>query len=457
MRLSTALTLTLVALLLVSPVGVIGASSASATSSAPAAADSQPDGQLHPSLQSQQAPQPQPQPADPQQVFTIRLTADGNAEWTVESRYLLEDDDDVEDFRAFADAVTSGDRDIGYDRETFERFRSIAQDGVDRQMELTNASWDDPRIVNQSEMALETDGEIEPDDDVDGTGTNIDVGNDPKVGIISYSFTWTNFTEKDGNRIYLGDVFTSDDSTWFPRLVDSQRLVIERPPNYGYDDHDHSLTDGKLVWNGPHEFDTAEFSVTYLEGAPLPQTPDEGSSILSQATLGFGLLVLLVLVGAGGYFVASRSTTDSEANGGASGVESTGAETLTAGASTAGADATSEAAGAGAVAATGDGSGTNTGTGTETETTTTYDETDDDLPDDDVDLELLSDEERVHRLLRQNGGRMKQASIVKETGWSNAKVSQLLSKMDDDEEIEKLRIGRENLITHPEVDPTEID
>ncbi len=75
----------------------------------------------------------------------------------------------------------------------------------------------------------------------------------------------------------------------------------------------------------------------------------------------------------------------------------------------------------------------------------------------DVDPSLLSDEERVHRMLSDNGGRMKQATIVKETGWSNAKVSQLLSKMDDDEEIEKLRIGRENLITHPEVDPTEID
>jgi uncharacterized membrane protein len=75
----------------------------------------------------------------------------------------------------------------------------------------------------------------------------------------------------------------------------------------------------------------------------------------------------------------------------------------------------------------------------------------------DVDPELLSDEERVVRLLRRNGRRMKQASIVAETGWSNAKVSQLLSKMDESDEIAKLRIGRENLITLPEVDPTEID
>jgi uncharacterized membrane protein len=68
---------------------------------------------------------------------------------------------------------------------------------------------------------------------------------------------------------------------------------------------------------------------------------------------------------------------------------------------------------------------------------------------DSVDLDLLSDEERVEHLLEQNGGRMKQATIVKETGWSNAKVSQLLSSMDEEGQIEKLRIGRENLISLP--------
>jgi len=56
----------------------------------------------------------------------------------------------------------------------------------------------------------------------------------------------------------------------------------------------------------------------------------------------------------------------------------------------------------------------------------------------------------VLRLLDDNGGRMKQANIVKDTGWSNAKVSQLLSGMDEDDEIQKLRIGRENLITLPD-------
>ena len=53
------------------------------------------------------------------------------------------------------------------------------------------------------------------------------------------------------------------------------------------------------------------------------------------------------------------------------------------------------------------------------------------------------------RLLEANDGRMKQGTIVEETGWSNAKVSQLLSAMDEADDIEKLRIGRENLISLP--------
>ena len=67
-----------------------------------------------------------------------------------------------------------------------------------------------------------------------------------------------------------------------------------------------------------------------------------------------------------------------------------------------------------------------------------------------VDLSLLSDEERVEHLLEQNGGRMKQATIVDETGWSDAKVSQLLSAMADEGRVDKLRLGRENLISLPD-------
>lgn len=60
--------------------------------------------------------------------------------------------------------------------------------------------------------------------------------------------------------------------------------------------------------------------------------------------------------------------------------------------------------------------------------------------------ELLTDADRVRHLLDRHGGRTKQSTIVEETEWSKAKVSRLLSAMADDGEIQKISIGRENLI-----------
>ena len=56
-------------------------------------------------------------------------------------------------------------------------------------------------------------------------------------------------------------------------------------------------------------------------------------------------------------------------------------------------------------------------------------------------------EERVLRLLRAEGGRMKQVDIVETTDWSKSKVSMLLSDMEEDGDISKLRVGRENIIS----------
>ncbi|UPM43416.1 helix-turn-helix transcriptional regulator [Halocatena salina] len=64
-----------------------------------------------------------------------------------------------------------------------------------------------------------------------------------------------------------------------------------------------------------------------------------------------------------------------------------------------------------------------------------------------TETDLMTDEDRILSLLRDNGGRMKQVKIVEETGWSKSKVSMLLSEMDDEDLISKLRVGRENIIS----------
>jgi hypothetical protein len=58
----------------------------------------------------------------------------------------------------------------------------------------------------------------------------------------------------------------------------------------------------------------------------------------------------------------------------------------------------------------------------------------------------IRDEERIRRLLSAHEGRLKQSQIVEATEWSKSKVSRLLSSMEDDEEITRVRLGRENLV-----------
>jgi hypothetical protein len=64
-------------------------------------------------------------------------------------------------------------------------------------------------------------------------------------------------------------------------------------------------------------------------------------------------------------------------------------------------------------------------------------------------------QDRIDQLLRENGGRMKQADIVAERGWSETEVSQALSAMVDEDRVEKLRIGRETLVTLPDGETTD--
>jgi len=65
-------------------------------------------------------------------------------------------------------------------------------------------------------------------------------------------------------------------------------------------------------------------------------------------------------------------------------------------------------------------------------------------------VEFLSNEERIHRLLADNDGRMRQVEIVEETGWSKSKVSRVLSGMADDGAVVKVDVGKGNVITLPE-------
>ncbi len=67
--------------------------------------------------------------------------------------------------------------------------------------------------------------------------------------------------------------------------------------------------------------------------------------------------------------------------------------------------------------------------------------------------EFVTDREQVRTLVKENGGRMKQSQIVDSVDWSKAKVSRLLAELEDDGQITKLRLGRENLVCLPGHEP----
>ena len=63
---------------------------------------------------------------------------------------------------------------------------------------------------------------------------------------------------------------------------------------------------------------------------------------------------------------------------------------------------------------------------------------------------VLTDGDRVVELVTENGGQVKQAAIADELDWSASKTSRVLSRLADDGRIEKLRLGRENVISLPD-------
>lgn len=438
MRLFTAVTVALTVLLATSLVGAVAA----APSAPGGASEPPPTGSAQSSLESGSGMSGQtatlapftPSLAstsssaepDPKQVIRVSIDESGDAQWTIESRFLLTDDDDVDDFNDWAERVTAGERNVAYDRQWFEARASDAADRTDREMSIENAGWDDPRVQP-----------AEDDPIVDTESADMEDDDQLRVGVISYSVTWTNFATAENDRLYVGDAFDTSYGVWLSLSAD-QRLVIEYPDDYALE------TPTQLEWDGPYEFTEDELEIIFVQSGG-----GDGGIDLS-IVLGGGLAVLVIVAVAGVFFLTRRGT-DADLPQPLARIRDVAGGRPRSRSSSAGdqrktdvdrrrdVDSPPEAAGTSDDAAT----------GTELEFKGGIDN--------EIDPELLSDEERVLRMLKRNGGRMKQAAIVTETGWSDAKVSQLLSQMDDEGDIEKLRIGRENLITLPEVEPTEVE
>ncbi|MEZ3163740.1 hypothetical protein ABNG03_04265 [Halorubrum sp. RMP-47] len=335
----------------------------------------------------------------------VGLNPDRSADWTVAVRYSLADENETATFRTVGDRFRDGE--VGPDVELFEGFRREANRNVDRSMAIEGVDREFDVHEDPSEFDVATDDAA-------------------AVGELRLTFTWTAFLAQDGENLVLGDALTTpENGTWLRSLGADQTLEVRTPEGYTVTSTPSTavtqLSDGDVIIEGPQTFNGGE-PVAIVYGPAGAASPPWGMFLAA---------IVLAAVLVAGSVVGYRRVS---AEGGAPG------DPIANGEGNAPADTERRSAddpNAGEMEDPGAADESADGEGGE------------------PDLSLLSDEERVERLLGENGGRMRQADIVAETGWSDAKVSQLLSAMADEKRVEKLRLGRENLISLPDDEEAE--
>ncbi|RQH00075.1 helix-turn-helix transcriptional regulator [Natrarchaeobius oligotrophus] len=335
-------------------------------------------------------------------TFEIVVHENGSATWTFRHERRLGDGDEDEDearanFLEFAEEFESEESEAGL----YQRFTDQAEALTDRGSETTGREMEATHFNRSASV----------DEQLNA------------MGVVEMSFVWKNFaaTEENGP-VVVGDVFqdlyiTNDQSIL---IVAGDGLTFQSAdpePQYVGTSLEHA---DSVQWSGEREFldghprvvlEQSEADGDGGDSTSLSEMAnDDGSLSSTLLAVAFGALILTV-VGVGALWYRTRESPPES--------RSHDAPKRTAAEGTTSPDAESSAEPAAG--------------------------TDDDgaFPDE----ELLTDEDRVVNLIRENGGRMKQVNIVEETGWSKSKVSMLLSDMEDDGTISKLRVGRENIIS----------
>ncbi|AGB14927.1 hypothetical protein Halru_0281 [Halovivax ruber XH-70] len=220
-------------------------------------------------------------------------------------------------------------------------------------------------------------------------------------GVVTYEFTWTNFAASENGQVTVGDVFQGG---FF--IADGDTLQVVTPDGYEVAHTDPApdrRESGMVTWTGRQDFADGNPTVAI---ANTGQT-DEGGAIAGTIVRIAVSGLLVVVLGLGGIVSYRRLTSDSD-------------ETPVPAEEAAERSESPPAAG------------------------------------EERDVEerepVLTDEERVLDLLEANGGRIRQAVIAEECDWSASKTSRVVGELADEGVIEKLQLGRENLVSMPDED-----
>ncbi len=184
-------------------------------------------------------------------TYTIALREDGSALWTVEYRTPLATDDDMVNFENYSRDLNSVY--LPQMEDLMQRSAAQAAAGTSRQMAVDNFSGD--AVVQTSP-----------------TG---------KFGVVTYSFSWTNFAVSDGG-LSAGDAFPGG-----LYLAKDSTLVVSYPRGYTVTAADpvpdQQVGDG-LIWYGLRSFGAGEPRIV-LERPAFPALP-----------VVLGLIAILIVV-----------------------------------------------------------------------------------------------------------------------------------------------------------------
>lgn len=334
-------------------------------------------------------PEIQSTPETDATVTRIDVAPDGTAQWELTIRMALDSEESSEEFAAF-------EREFEANKSQYlDRFRD-RMTGV-----VENAETATSREMTAENFDAETGVQEVP----------------RRWGYVSYYFQWTGFAPTSDGTVTAGDVFRGG---LFLEVEDI--LIITTPADHNVrriDPDPDVRSDGELQWNGPASFDNERPLVEFAtngtqttdgdgtQPADDDQPSETGDGLVSVVVAlgGIALVVLGVTLAYTQLKESRNGSTDSPDESTAMSSPQDGAESGQAKSSTVGAADTAE---------------------------------------------LATDEDRVVALLESEDGRMRQTEIADRLDWSPSKTSRVLSKMADSDEIEKLRIGRENVIDLPD-------
>lgn len=313
----------------------------------------------------------------------------GDATWSIIYRQRLDDDDEI---AAFEDLQSDIEEDPSAYLDPFEhrlqQLLSTAENATGREMVMENLSI-------QTERTSQVQGEF---------------------GLVTVSFDWLEFAIAEDGEIQAGDAI----DRFF--LEENQDLAFAWPDGYdvgSVNPEPAVVGDTRVIWQGRLDFAANEprlgLTRAVADAPPENETvtvdvedevlPDDESDD-DDRLVALPVLIGAIAIGLAAIAVVVYRRTEifrDRANSGTDGGEAGGEQPNPTGSTGNGAD-------------------------------------------------LLSTEERILQLLERNGGRMKQKAVTQELDWSGARTSQVVGEMRAAGKIESFRIGRENVLTLPDVD-----